>query len=148
MALLMPYPLRRSMNNRTRNMAYILHHGRIQVRDQSRIIGKYVFTFLLIIVLSFCAQSLKAQAQNSKSSKEYKHSLDFCPVSPLFKIYAIHYCRRITPTSEIIVAPYYANIHYENIGNTDAPGFIIGYRRFLWKTLHIDYQLMPQWDYF
>lgn len=66
----------------------------------------------------------------------------------MFRIYALHYCRKVTPNNEIIVSPYYANIHFEDIGNTDAPGFIVGYRRYFWKTLHADYQLMPQWDRF
>jgi hypothetical protein len=85
---------------------------------------------------------------SSSSEREYKNSLDTCPMSPLFKIYAIHYCRRITPHSELIAGPYYANIHYKNIGNTNAPGFIVGYRRYVWKTFHVDYQLMPQWDHY
>jgi hypothetical protein len=38
------------------------------------------------------------------------------------------------------------NIRYKDIGHTDAPGFIIGYRHYLWNNLHIDYQLMPGWD--
>lgn len=40
------------------------------------------------------------------------------------------------------------NIKYENIGHTNAPGFIVGYRRYLWRNLHIEYQLMPMWDKF
>jgi hypothetical protein len=85
---------------------------------------------------------------STENDSEYRHSIDLCPMSPLFKIYAIHYCYKITPLNEVIIAPYYANIHYKDIGNTDALGFIVGYRRYLWKNLHIDYQLMPQWDHF
>ena len=63
-------------------------------------------------------------------------------------IYAIHYCRRVTPRSETILGPLYARIPYEDIGHTDAWGFIAGYRRYVWKSFHIDYQLMPMWDHF
>ncbi len=118
------------------------------MKDGSIAISKTIQLFLLIAMLSFFNEDLKAQQQNTSTKQNYRHSLDSCPMSPLFKIYAIHYCYRITANSEIIAAPYYANIHYKNIGNTDAPGFIVGYRRYLWKTLHIDYQLIPQWDHF
>jgi hypothetical protein len=103
---------------------------------------------ILICALSLCAGRLEARAGDSLDVPTYHHSLDVCPMSPFLRIYAIHYCYRITPNSEIIAGPYYANIHYKDIGNTDAPGFIIGYRQYLWKALHLDYQLMPQWDRF
>jgi hypothetical protein len=69
-------------------------------------------------------------------------------MSPLFRIYAVVYARRVGSHSELLVGPYYANIHFDDIGNTDAPGFILGARRRLWRALHVDYQLMPQWDHF
>lgn len=77
-----------------------------------------------------------------------RHSIDFTPMSPLMKIYAIHYCYRLGPRSETIFGPLYMRIHYDDIGHTDAPGFIAGYRRYVWRTFHIDYQLMPGWDRF
>ncbi len=92
--------------------------------------------------------STVAKSQEFAQSPPYKHAIDFTPMSPVFKIYAIHYCYRITQHSELILAPYYANIHYEDIGNTDAPGFIVGYRHYFWRNLHVDYQLIPQWDHF
>lgn len=118
------------------------------MKNVSIIINKQILPFILIVGLFLFVPDLKAQQQDASSKKDYKHSLDLCPMSPIFKIYAIHYCYRITPNSEIIAGPYYANIHYKDIGNTDAPGFIIGYRQYVWKNLHIDYQLMPQWDHF
>jgi len=105
----------------------------------------YCFFYMIIISLLMVAL---APAQEPTTDLKYKHSLDFCPVSPLFRIYAVHYCYRVTAHSEIIAGPYYANIRYKDIGNTDAPGFIIGYRQYVWKRLHIDYQLIPQWDHF
>lgn len=101
-----------------------------------------------ILVILFSLYIVDCHAADSTESKDYKNSLDFCPMSPLFKIYAIHYCYKITDNSEVIIAPSYMNIHYEDIGNTDAPGFIVGYRQYLWKSLHVDYQLMPMWDHF
>jgi len=100
------------------------------------------------LLFTLVAVATQASGQERPGATDRRHSIDFCPMSPMFKIYAIHYGRRLSQSSELIVAPYYANIHYEDIGNTDAPGFIVGYRRYLWRGLHIDYQLMPQWDHF
>lgn len=104
-----------------------------------------VALFAATILVSNCARS---QDQSTSTTPTYKHSIDLSPMSPLFRIYAIHYCYRITPNSEIILAPYYANIKFPDIGHTDAPGFIVGYRYYIWGMLHVDYQLMPQWDRF
>jgi hypothetical protein len=102
-------------------------------------------TFLRTAVLTallagpFLCQTAPAQT---------RHSIDFTPMSPLMKIYAVHYCYRITPRSEIIAGPLYMRIHYDDIGHTDAPGFIVGYRRYVWRSFHVAYQLMPGWDHF
>ena len=85
-------------------------------------------------------------SRDSTRTKVYRHAVDFCPLSPVLGIYAIHYTRKISPRSEIIAGPSYMNIKYEDIGHTNAPGFIVGYRRYFWKNLHMDYQLMPMWD--
>ncbi len=106
---------------------------------------------LLAFVLLAGLSSSIATAQTVDSSSApptLKHSLDLCPMSPLFRIYALQYSYRISESSEIVLGPYYANIHYEDIGNTNAPGFIVGYRQYLWNSLHLEYQLVPQWDHF
>jgi hypothetical protein len=82
------------------------------------------------------------------SYPQYRHSLDFCPLSPAINIYALHYCYQMTGHDELIVSPLYKKIPYKNIGHTDAWGFIAGYRRYFWRNLHADYQLMPAWDNF
>lgn len=51
---------------------------------------------LLIIHFFLDARILKGQNCDTVDNKEiYKHSVDFCPLSPLFKIYAIDYCYRV-----------------------------------------------------
>lgn len=104
---------------------------------------------LILILLFLCtipSVNLIATQADSLASSEYRNAVDFCPLSPVIRIWAVHYTYRINPSSEIIAGPLYMNIPYENIGHTDAPGFIIGYRHYIWKNLHIDYQLMPAWD--
>lgn len=107
---------------------------------------------LTIIIALLCGIIIDSNPLSATSGKDstqiehYMHSIDFCPLSPVLGIYAIHYMRKINPRSEILIGPSYMNIAYEDIGHTNAPGFIVGYRRFFWKNLHMDYQLMPMWD--
>lgn len=102
---------------------------------------------LFVLVLTPMATAGQAPIQNRQDTAQYRsHSLDFCPISPLIGIYALHYGYRFTPRDEVIVSPSYMRIAHQGIGHTNAPGFIVGYRRYLWKNLHVDYQLMPMWD--
>ena len=103
----------------------------------------------LIFMHIFANQAaLACPADTTRSKKTFRNSIDFCPLSPFINIYAVHYSRRITPRSELVISPSYMNIHYNNIGYTDAWGGIIGYRYYLWNKLHLDYQLMPMLDHF
>jgi hypothetical protein len=103
---------------------------------------------LLVALLAMRPAGSIAQSAAEPPASPFRHAIDLSPMSPLFRIYAVHYSYRITRASEVIVGPYYANIHFDDIGHTNAPGFIVGYRRYLRGNLHIDYQLMPQWDHF
>lgn len=98
---------------------------------------------IFLIALTFCV-SVNLWSQE----KEYKHSVDFTPLSPIMGIYALHYNYKVTPKNELVFSPSYMRIKYENIGHTDAWGIIVGYRRYLWKNLHIEYQIWPMLDSF
>jgi len=87
---------------------------------------------ILFAYILFQANVMAQKADSLTPKKEYKHSIDFCPISPAIGIYAIHYCYKFSPENEFIIAPSYMNIKHKGIGHTDAPGFIIGYRRYLW----------------
>jgi hypothetical protein len=106
------------------------------------------FYFLLIFnFLVICAQKDNIDTVYLKSKK---NSVDLCPVSPLIDIYGVHYNRKITPKDELIIGLAYMNIKvkYEGlkIGETHSPGLIVGYRRYVWKNLHVEYQLWPCYD--
>jgi len=105
-------------------------------------------SLLLLPAIFFIGLSCVSKAQDTSTGKVYKNSIDVSPMSPFMKIYAIHYCHRIGEKGEGIIGPVYMNIAYKDIGHTDAKGFIAGYRRYLFKTFHVDYQLMPLWDHF
>lgn len=123
-------------------MTLKLQHIYLKMQQNTNLILCLVFVLLI---------STKLMAQATKQPKDtirYKHSLDFFPLSPAIGIYALHYGYRFTTKDEFIISPSYMRIRYPNIGHTNAPGFILGYRRYLWKNLHVEYQLMPMWDRF
>jgi hypothetical protein len=47
----------------------------------------------------------------------------------------------------MILGSAYTNIHFD-FGNTNAATIVLGYRRYFWKNLHIEYQLWPDYDRF
>lgn len=109
----------------------------------NHIIFHRVISLLIILNVSI------SYAQTTKDSVFFNNknrSIDFCPLSPVMGIYAIHYTQKIDNKNAFILAPSYMNIKYKNIGHTNAPGIIVGYRRYLWRNLHLDYQLMPMFD--
>lgn len=105
----------------------------------------YYVVISLLLILNFSL----TYAQSTKDSINFNkkdHSIDLCPLSPVIGIYAIHYTYKFSLNNALILAPSYMHIKYKNIGHTNAPGIILGYRRYLWKNLHVDYQLMPMFD--
>ena len=97
---------------------------------------------ILLVQLSY-GQSPDKGVWNHKS----KHSIDFSPMSPLFDIYAVQYNYHLSPEDELILGAAYLNIGYD-YGRMNSPSLIAGYRRYLWKNLHIEYQLWPGYDNF
>jgi hypothetical protein len=76
-----------------------------------------------------------------------RSAVEFSPVSPFIRIYAAQYARRLTANDEFIIGGGYANIKYDD-GQSHAPTFIIGYRRFIWKKAHAEYQLWPSYNWY
>jgi hypothetical protein len=76
-----------------------------------------------------------------------RHSIDFSPVSPLFDIWGVQYGFRITAEDELVLGLAYMNIRYD-VGRSHAPTATVGYRRTLWRNLHLEYLLMPSYDWF
>ena len=110
---------------------------------------KIIFITFLCITLSngLFAQNVDNAGNNLTKNQYSKHSIDFCPVSPLINIYGIHYNYHLTPKDELIAGVGYMNIDFD-FGTTHSPALIIGYRRYLWKNLHIEYQIWPCYDNF
>lgn len=98
---------------------------------------------LLILILS---QQVSGQTSGSEQQKEeLKHTIEISPLSPFLKIYALQYNYLVTDKSELMFGFAYANIEYDE-GRSHAPTLILGYRRFIWKAYHLEYQLWPAYN--
>ena len=73
--------------------------------------SKFFIRILTLSLTYFFAVFSSAAIHPEKSKIEKRHSVDFCPLSPIFKIYTIHYNYRLTAKDELITGPYYASIH-------------------------------------
>lgn len=107
---------------------------------------KKFFTICLLSGILFQTHLIFAE-YDSTSTNGYEHSIDFSPISPLINIYGIHYNYHFTPKDELIFGLAYMKIHYD-FGNTNSPALVFGYRRYLWRNLHIEYQIWPCYDNF
>ena len=81
------------------------------------------------------------------STRIHRNTIELSPLSPFIHIYVLQYAFRVSPGDELIAGLSYMNIRYD-FGSTHAPAFIAGYRRFVWKNLHIEYQVWPAYDSF
>lgn len=105
-------------------------------------------TAILFLCLSMITGGpLLLTAEERAGKPLHRHSIDFSPLSPLFRIYALQYNYHCTPNDEFTLGAAYTNLQWD-FGNTNAATLIIGYRRFLWKKLHVEYQLWPDYDWY
>lgn len=100
---------------------------------------------LVVVLLALALAPTPAHAE--EAAPERRHSIDISPLSPFIRIYAVQYSYEFSPANELILGPAYMNIRYA-FGETNAPALILGYRRYLWRNLHVEYQVWPIVDWF
>ncbi|MFP4369875.1 MAG: hypothetical protein ACOC2K_00735 [Bacteroidota bacterium] len=108
-----------------------------------------------IAVFVFLGSGTAFSQQNvSEKGKDihYLHSLETSPVSPLLQmidkgIWGIKYGYAPTRKDEIHFGLAYMNLYFDE-GNTNSPGLIFGYRRYIWKDLFVEYEIWPCYDKF
>ncbi len=105
---------------------------------------------LIILILFIGNLKFSANAEETENTinTNYRHSVDICPISPLFNIWALHYKYKLTEKDELITGFSYMNIQFNGVGESNSPALILGYRRYLWKNLHIEYEIWPAYDNF
>lgn len=118
-----------------------------QMRSKGLFNKKIILSVLVWVVLFSYALSQNEIDNRTPNNLIYKHSIDTSPISPLIDIYGIHYNYHFTEQDEFIAGLGYMRIGYD-FGNTNSVALIVGYRRYLWEKLHIEYQLWPSYDDF
>jgi hypothetical protein len=103
---------------------------------------------MLVVGLTALAQASQRTAAPIDDSPAFRrHAIDLCPLSGLIPIYGGHYSYKLTPKDELLTGLAYMNIPFD-CGETHSPGLILGYRRYLWKNLHVEYEIWPSYDWF
>jgi hypothetical protein len=106
-----------------------------------------IFLPAVVLILACLIPSARAsEGFETIFPKENKHTLSYCPFASFVGIYAIHYFQKIDQRSEFIVGLSYMNIKFEGSGHTNSPALILGYRRYFWKGLHLEYEIWPAFD--
>jgi hypothetical protein len=101
----------------------------------------------LAVLLWLAPAGLAAQEPPAADRPAPRHAVEFSPASPLIRIYAVQFARRVTERDEILMGGAYTNIKYD-FGRSHAPTAIIGYRRYVWRHVHLEYQLWPSYNWF
>lgn len=100
----------------------------------------------LLVGVVPAAGQVRGEAAAGPGARE-KHAIEFSPLSPVIRIYAVQYARRLGEKDELLLGGAYANIRYDH-GRSHAPGAILGYRRYLWRNAHVEYQLWPSYNWY
>ena len=102
---------------------------------------------LVSAAAAVCLGAAAVHAQEASGRRTEPSAIEFSPVSPFIRIYAAQYARRLTDKNELIIGGGYTNIKYDD-GQSHAPTFIIGCRRYDWKKAHAEYQLWPSYNWY
>lgn len=96
----------------------------------------------------FDAKGAKAQESSGDGVPKFRHALEITPMMPFFGIYSLQYGYRLTPHDELLAGAAYTHIELVKLGKTHAPTLTAGYRRYLWRDLHLEGQLWSSYDHF
>jgi hypothetical protein len=105
---------------------------------------------LLVLLLPATAG---AQSQPAPPGVTHRHHLEVFPIVALFDIYSAQYGYRVSPRNELIVGLTYVNIQVTDrddrvIGRFHAPTLPLGFRRYLWRNAHVEYQIWPAYNFY
>jgi hypothetical protein len=97
-------------------------------------------------IISLLSTPALAQGERPLAAQG-QHAIEFSPLSPVIRIYAAQYARRLTDKDELLLGFAYANIKYDQ-GRSHAPTGILGYRKYVWRKAHIEYQLWASYNWY
>ena len=86
------------------------------------------------------------QTDNVANGGKYRNSLE---IGPDYDIYFIQFCRKFSSRDEIVLGVSYLNSSIGNLlgypGDEQLYALELGYRRYLWRNLHLEFQILPQY---
>lgn len=104
---------------------------------------KMMLALIILIVLSI--QNLSAQQNDTIKKLDIVNSIS---IGPMGDIFIVQYGRKISETNELIVGVSYTNPAILNViqypGTEQIFTLELGYRRYLWRNLHAEIQIDPQ----
>lgn len=84
------------------------------IHQKSRTMApKRIFTGLIIILNITWAVKFQATASEEMPEDQHLQAVDFSPLSPLFRIYALQYYRHLSPKDEVVLGAAYTNIRWD-----------------------------------
>ena len=108
---------------------------------------------LLLGILSSLSHKGWTQEKNQSFNSIKRHAVEFFPITPFVGIYTAQYLNEFSPKNHLILGIAFVNVKTRNregeeVGQFYSPTIPIGYRRFIWKNLHAEYQLWPAYGIF
>lgn len=86
------------------------------------------------------------QADKAADDNANRYSLE---IGPDYDIYFIQFCSKFSSRDEIVLGVSYLNSSIGNLlgypGDEQLYALELGYRRYLWRNLHVEFQILPQY---
>ena len=86
------------------------------------------------------------QADKAADDNANRYSLE---IGPDYDIYFIQFCHKFSSRDEIVLGVFYLNSSIGNLlgypGDEQLYTLELGYRRYLWRNLHVEFQILPQY---
>jgi hypothetical protein len=111
------------------------------------IVSKWIVAASTGMVLVYSVAEAQTSEEASRTIARETNAIEFSPVSPFIRIYAAQWARRLDDRNELLLGFAYTNVKYDH-GQSHAPTGILGYRLYLWKKAHFEYQLWPSYNWY
>ncbi|MCK9558957.1 MAG: hypothetical protein PHC43_04975 [Candidatus Marinimicrobia bacterium] len=105
-----------------------------------------IMRLALIALIIISIQNLSAQQKDTIKKIDKVNAI---AIGPMGDIFIVQYGRKISKTNELIVGASYTNPEILNVikypGTEQILTLELGYRKYLWRNLHAEIQIDPQY---
>jgi hypothetical protein len=113
---------------------------------------------LITVLLLFCVEWGLAQDnvndEEALSNNDYPHSIGTDPLLPFFNSFALIYAYDLHKPFGLVIGVWYSyatttpSVYLEYPGAVQTIAMVAGFRWFIWRGLHLEYQLLPGYNRF